>query len=121
MTWLCTSRPLVAVIVTVVTEGLGVLPVVVIVRFDVPDPPLTGFWLNDAEAPAGSPETLRTTFPVNPPVGVMVIGYTAEPPCAMFWMVGLMLPPKSPMELFTSTGTTVVCVREPELPDKLKV
>ena len=76
--------PLVAEIVIVVTDGLGVLLDVVISRVDVPDPPVMGFWPKVAAAPEGNPETLRKTLPVNPPVGVMVIGKLAVPPWAMF-------------------------------------
>ncbi len=60
--------------VAVVTDGLGVLPDVVIVGLEFPDPPFIGFWLKAAIAPAGNPETLSVTLPVNPPVGVIVIG-----------------------------------------------
>jgi hypothetical protein len=60
----CVSAPLVPVIVSVELP-VGVLPVVVTVSVEVPDP-LTEAGENDGVAPLGRPLTLRLTEPVNP-------------------------------------------------------
>ena len=100
--------PLIAVIVAVVTDGLGVLPVVVAVKTTCPEPFGMGFWLKLAVVPAGNPETLRVTGALKPPVGVIAMAYWAVWPWAMFRIVGVMVPPKSPTELFTVRGRLVV-------------
>jgi hypothetical protein len=66
--WL--SVPLVPVMVTVELPT-GVLPLVVTVIVDDPDP-LTDVGLNVAVAPVGSPLAVKTVLPANPPEGVTV-------------------------------------------------
>ena len=62
----CDTAPLVPVMVMVYVPG-GVLPEVVISRREEPAP-LTEEGENMALAPAGNPEALRVTVPVNPPI-----------------------------------------------------
>jgi hypothetical protein len=57
---LWTSEPLVPVTVTVYVPA-GVDASVDTVIVEAPDPPATGFGLNDAEAPAGRPDVESVT------------------------------------------------------------
>src|SRR5262249_41029576 len=47
------------------------------------------FALNVPVAPAGSPPTLRLTWPVKPPVGVMVTLYDVPCPCVTVLLDGV--------------------------------
>ena len=62
---LWTSEPLVPVTVTVYVPA-GVDASVDTLIVEAPDPPGTGFGLNDAEAPAGSPDAESVTALENP-------------------------------------------------------
>ncbi len=67
----CVRAPLVPVIVTVYVPAGVAAPVVTLMVLD-PEPPATGFGLNDAPAPDGSPLALSVTLPVKPPDPVTV-------------------------------------------------
>jgi hypothetical protein len=68
--WL--SEPLTPVIVSGYDPGGVVEGSVVIVSVEPPLPPVIGAGANVPPAPAGNPETLSATSPVNPPDGVTV-------------------------------------------------
>jgi hypothetical protein len=87
----CVSDPLVPVIVSVELPG-GVLPVVVIVRVDAPEP-VTDAGLNEAVAPVGKPLALRFTVDVKPFRAPTVTVYVVVPPAVTVWEAGL-----APME-----------------------
>ena len=50
--------------------------------------PVTGFGLNEAAAPAGSPDALSETLPVKPPFGVTVTPYVVGLPGLTVWLEG---------------------------------
>jgi len=100
----------------------GVAPEVEIVRVDDPDPPemtLPGEKL--AVAPAGTPLTLKVTFPVKPLKGEMVTVYCAAPPAVTDCVVGAIEPTKSPVEVFTNRGIVVLFPSLPLTPAMVRV
>ena len=50
--------------------------------------PVVGFGLNEAAAPAGSPDALSETLPVKPPFGVTVTPYVVGLPGLTVWLEG---------------------------------
>ena len=65
----CVVVPLVPVMVNGKLP-VGVVLLVVMVSVELPE--VSGVGLNVPLAPAGNPLTVRSTFPVNPPLGVTV-------------------------------------------------
>lgn len=59
---------------------VGVLPLVLTVSAEEPEPPLMGLGAKDPEAPEGKPNTLRLTLPENPFNGATVAVYVVDPP-----------------------------------------
>ncbi len=80
--------PLVPVIVSA-NVPVAAEAVVVIVSVEVLPVVLVG--LNEAVAPAPSPETVKPTAPMNPPVRVIAMVYEVVCPCMMLRLAGVAL------------------------------
>ena len=63
----------------------GVVPDVVIVRVELPDPD-TDAGLNDPVAPVGRPVTPKFTLPVNPAIAEMVAVKVVVVVCLWMWL-----------------------------------
>jgi len=84
----CVSVPLVPVIVTVEVPA-GVLPLVVTVIVDVPDPVTVAGEKLAVVAPVGNPLALRVTTPANPFSAPIVAVYVVELPAITVCVFGL--------------------------------
>ena len=106
----CARLPLAPVIVSV-DVPTGVLPVVVMVSVEVPDPFTVG-GEKLAVVPAGSPPALNVTVPLKPPDAVTVDVYVVAFPAFTVWELGV-APIANPGPLFTIRFKVTTCVREP--------
>ena len=113
----CVNGPSLPVTVNTV-DATGVVVAVVIVNVvALPEPTVAG--TNDAEAPAGSPDTANVTDPALP-ICVVAIVYVAEVPALTVWLGGLAAIVKSAGAVTTSVGL-VECVNGPSLPVTVNV
>jgi hypothetical protein len=95
--------------------ALAATELTMMVKFVVVVPStVTGLAANAAVVPVGTPETLRATVPLNPPLGVIVTGRVNACPIWAFAVAGRLTWNEAP--LVTGGATVMVMVVVPVLP-----